>query len=310
MVLDQPFGQFKNDIKEGRTRTYNVSLWLGSELPVKNILEQCTLEWEETHSNGGSIKMAYKHVQSLHTARNLILVGVPTNLDVDTLQLVLNNKMEEAWKKMVAKKPYKYGLITKVPQFILEKDFIKHTPYAERSDNDDIPFWEKMPFHLEYLRVNEDEFEHILAFMYRTKQFQGLFGEAAFYNWNPGMDSTTGKCKILAGVLMCHIAMVRSSNRVLLKGLVKPDQPHVLYLLVEDDPEEVDIKITRTVREVLMEKKIQGSKVWIVIGQLTDGCWAGYFLLWYWKQSSPSSRCRVGRSCLISHLVPPPTPRL
>ncbi len=26
-----------------------------------------------------------------------------------------------------------------------------------------------------------------------------------------------------------------------------------------------------------MEKKVQGSKVWIVIGQLTDGHWAGYF---------------------------------
>jgi hypothetical protein len=47
--------------------------------------------------------------------------------------------------------------------------------------------------------------------------------------------------------------------------------------LDDDDPEEVDIKITRTVREVMMEKKVQGSKVRIVIGQLTDGCWAGYF---------------------------------
>jgi hypothetical protein len=47
--------------------------------------------------------------------------------------------------------------------------------------------------------------------------------------------------------------------------------------LNDDDPEEVDIEITRTVREVMMEKNVQGSKVWIVIGQLTDGCWAGYF---------------------------------
>jgi hypothetical protein len=140
MAFDQPIGWFKNDIKEGRTFTYNVSLWLGSELPAKNTLEQCTLEWEETRSNGGTIKMAYKHVQSRYTARNLILVGVPPNLDADALQLVLNKKMEEARKKMVVKNPYKYGSITKVPQFILEKDFIKHTPYAEQSDDDDIPF--------------------------------------------------------------------------------------------------------------------------------------------------------------------------
>jgi hypothetical protein len=134
-----------------------------------------------------------------------------------------------------------------------------------------------MPFHLEYLKVNEDELEHILAFMYWTKRFQGLFGEAAFYHQNPGMDSTTGEREILAGVLMPHIAMVRLSSRVLHKGLVKPDRPHVLYQRDKDDPEKIDIKITRTVREVMKEKKIQGSKVWIVIGQLTDGCWAGYF---------------------------------
>ncbi len=65
MVFNQPIRWVKNDIKEGRTPTYNVSLWLGSELPAKKILEQCTLEWEETRLNGGTIKMVYKRVQSL-----------------------------------------------------------------------------------------------------------------------------------------------------------------------------------------------------------------------------------------------------
>ncbi len=96
--------------------------------------------------------MVYKQVQSLYTARNLILVGVPTDLDTEVLQTVLKDKMEEACRKMVVKNLYKYGSITKVPQFILEKDFIKHTPYSEQSNEDDIPFWAKMPFHLEYLK--------------------------------------------------------------------------------------------------------------------------------------------------------------
>jgi hypothetical protein len=109
------------------------------------------------------------------------------------------------------------------------------------------------------------------------QRFQGLFGEASFYHQNPGMDSTAGKQEILAGVLMRHIAMVRLTSRVLLKGLAKPDRPHILYQLDEEDPEEIDIKITRTVREIMMEKKIQGSKVWILIGQLADGRWEGYF---------------------------------
>jgi hypothetical protein len=114
----------------------------------------------------------YKQVQSLHNAWNLILVGVPTKLYADALQLLLKGKIEDARQKMVAKKPYKYGAITKIPEYVLERDFIKHTPYAKLSEEDDIPFWAKMPLHLEYLLKDKDMLEHILAFMYRTKPFQ------------------------------------------------------------------------------------------------------------------------------------------
>ncbi len=84
--------------------------------------------------------MTYKHVQSLHTAWNLILFGVPTNLDANALQLLLKSKMEDTKQKMVAKNLYKYGAITKVPEFVLERDFIKHTPYAKLYKEHNIPF--------------------------------------------------------------------------------------------------------------------------------------------------------------------------
>jgi hypothetical protein len=168
MVFDQNITRFKNDIREGRKRTYNISLWLGSERPAQKILDACILEWDEIRSNKGTVKMVYKQVQSLYTSRNLILVGTPTDVDANALQLLLKGKMEEACQKMVAKKPYKYGSITKVPEFVLKRDFIKHTPYAKQSKGDDIPFWAKMPFHLEYLAINKDALEHILAFIYQT----------------------------------------------------------------------------------------------------------------------------------------------
>jgi hypothetical protein len=60
---------------------------------------------------------------------------------------------------MVTQNPFKYGLLTKVPQFVIGKDFIKNMPYAERSNGNDIPFWAKMPFHLEYLTVDEEKLE-------------------------------------------------------------------------------------------------------------------------------------------------------
>jgi hypothetical protein len=46
-VFDQEITQLKNDIKEGKRRTYNFLLWLGSNDPPEQILQACTLEWEE-----------------------------------------------------------------------------------------------------------------------------------------------------------------------------------------------------------------------------------------------------------------------
>jgi hypothetical protein len=67
------------------------------------LLDSCIIEWDKTQSNGGIVKMTYKHVQSLHTAWNSILVGVPTDPDADALQLLLKGEREDARQKMVAK---------------------------------------------------------------------------------------------------------------------------------------------------------------------------------------------------------------
>jgi hypothetical protein len=180
MVFDQSITHFKNNIKERCKHTYNISFWLGSKKPAQMLLDSCILEWDETQSNRGIVKITYKHVQSLHTAWNLILVGVPTNLDTDALQLLLKSKMEDARQKLVVKNPYNYCAITKVPEFVLERDFIKHTPYAKWSKEDDIPFWARMALHLEYLLKDKDMLKQILAFMYCTKQFQGILGKRPF----------------------------------------------------------------------------------------------------------------------------------
>ncbi len=93
--------------------------------------------------------------------------------------------------------PFKYGTIVRVPQFILEKDFIKNTPIAERSDEDDIPFWAHMPFHLECEAVDEDHLEKILAYMYQAKRFHALLGEVAFYYKTQGSTRWLGSVALL-----------------------------------------------------------------------------------------------------------------
>jgi hypothetical protein len=83
----------------------------------------------------------------------------------------MQEKMKEARLKMIDQNWFRYRMIVKVPKFVLEKDFIKNTPYAERLDKDNIPGWAQMPFHLECVATNEDHLDQILAYMYRLKCF-------------------------------------------------------------------------------------------------------------------------------------------
>ncbi len=85
------------------------------------------------------------------------------------------------------------------------------------------------------------------------------------------MDATAGDQGILAGVLMQHIAMVRSMSRVILKGLVHPDRQHFIQRMDEDNPTEVDIEVSRYICNIMMGKKIHGTKVWVLIVQVPDG---------------------------------------
>ena len=134
-----------------------------------------------------------------------------------------------------------------------------------------------MPFHLEYVSTDEDHLDQILAYMYRAKRFQGIFGEAAFYYKNPGPEASAGERSILAGILMRHIAMVRSIGRVHIRGLMHPDRIFPITKYDDEEPMEVDFGVSRLVQEIMMEKKIHGSKVWILLAQTTDGRWAGYY---------------------------------
>ncbi len=165
-VFNQPLSCFKNIVWENRRRTYNLSIWLGSKKKTKKIINSCTLDWDNEQKCGSFVKIAFKRIQSLNRGKNLILVEVPMGTCANSLQQVLRTKIEGAWEKMAGKNPYKYGTINKVPRFMLERIFVKNTPYADRSKEDNILFWSGTPYHLEYVLVMEEQLELILHYMY------------------------------------------------------------------------------------------------------------------------------------------------
>ncbi len=67
---------------------------------------------------------------------------------------------------MVKRNTQIYGLINKVPQFVLKGDFVKKTPHAKRLAEDDILFWAQTPYHLKYIVAYEEHLKLILHHMY------------------------------------------------------------------------------------------------------------------------------------------------
>jgi hypothetical protein len=76
---------------------------------------------------------------------------------------------------------------------------------------------------------------------------------------------------------MRHIAMVRSMNKVILRGITHIDWRFQLTRWDKDDPHKVDLSVTRSVPKLMMEKKVCKTKAWILIALLQDGRWVGYY---------------------------------
>ncbi len=64
---------------------------------------------------------------------------------------------------------------------------------------------------------------------------------------------------------MSHIAMVRSMNKVILGGITHIDWRFPLTRWDEDDLQEVDLSVVRSVHKLMMGKKVCKTKAWILI---------------------------------------------
>jgi hypothetical protein len=67
-------------------------------------------------------------------------------------------------------------------------------------------------------------------------------------------------------------------GRVSLKGLNNPDRRVLLKCFDDKDPEVLDVKVIKTVREIMMHKcKSNGTRVWCLVVHSRNKEWVGYF---------------------------------
>ena len=98
------------ELKKGKSKLFKLTTWLGSTVESKELLGNCVMDWDNMQANGGKVKMLFKQMQVLRTVKNIILVGVPTNVDTKSLTNILYTAMEAARVKMVAKNTEQFSV--------------------------------------------------------------------------------------------------------------------------------------------------------------------------------------------------------
>lgn len=72
------------------------------------LLEQCIFTIRTIQSKGGTIRASVKELQVLRTSRNLILFGVPSNVNFAAVTKLLHDMMEVTLDNMVSFDPVCY----------------------------------------------------------------------------------------------------------------------------------------------------------------------------------------------------------
>jgi hypothetical protein len=98
------------ELKKGKSKLFKLAIWLGSTVKSKELLGNCVMDWDNMQANGGKVKILFKQMQVLLTVKNIILVGVPTNVDTKSLTGILYTAMEAAQVKMVVKNTEQFSV--------------------------------------------------------------------------------------------------------------------------------------------------------------------------------------------------------
>jgi hypothetical protein len=266
-------------LKNGRVKRFYGSIWLGSDHDPKTLLSSVYLLLDEVIPHGGGkVELTYKDLQEVDTKRDLILFGVPADIDTTAVKKMMEQFLRQAMLKMKSKNPKKYPATkygTSIPQFVVLSDWLFNAPYQEQSDSELIPFWCKKCIQFESRDEDQDTLWNIMQYMSITKQDKMIFGEFARFVKGPGVGASNGDKQPLGLLLQSHIAIVRSLAKVPLNGLMFPDIEHEMELAPDAEGQTRD-SVSLSLRQILMKRKIGKPHVWQCILPRHGGGWEGY----------------------------------
>ena len=262
----------------GNGRTYHGTVCVASDWTGERLMEQCVFAIRSIKSKGNTLRASLKELQSLRTSRNIILLGVPSNVDFSAVNVLLQQMLEVTLDNMSISDPLRFPEeeYQTPPEFSVVRMYIKNTPFEQRDKNDTIPSWARMPLHLEVDLTFEDELWEIVKFMADSKLLHSVFGDYAFVLKNsPPNEASEGLKQRMKTALRTHMAIVLSMGRVFLRGLDNPDK--IMDLRRQDEDGKPKKPVQLSVRRLMMFYRVNGIKLWQFICPCSDGGWCGYY---------------------------------
>ncbi len=80
----------RSKLKKGKSKLFKLAMWLRSTVEPKELLGSCVMDWDNVRPKGGEVKILYKQMQILRTAKDVILAGIPTDVDTESLTSILH----------------------------------------------------------------------------------------------------------------------------------------------------------------------------------------------------------------------------
>jgi hypothetical protein len=156
-------------------------------------------------------------------------------------------------------------------------EFVKNTLYEAWSEEEKIPFWSKMPWHLKCRTTDKAVIDPLLSYMYNSGRMERILGGAASHH-KSSPDTGFNQRNVNAAILTWHVAMVCSVGRVSLRGLMDLDRPVMLQRFDEEETEKVKMEVSKLVCDIMMTKcKATCSRVWPLIPHHRENEWVGYY---------------------------------
>lgn len=132
-------------LKNGCRKCFNRSVWLGLDHDPKDLLSSVYLLLNKVIPHGGGkVEFSYKDLQAVDIKQDLILFGVPADVNTSAFKQMFLPFLKMAMSNMNAKKNKKclyktYG--GNVPNFVVLFDWLFNAPSQEKTEIEGIPFW-------------------------------------------------------------------------------------------------------------------------------------------------------------------------